>query len=82
MGGRDVLFCLRRAKGEMDALSAKHTNPLTAELAAWPISPKNRMRSGLRGRPWREVRWNGCAGIERLKNGTDPDAGFRVVGAS
>ncbi len=66
---RRVLFRLRRAKGDLDGLRAKHTKPLTAELTARPISPKDRMRSGLRRR--RGLSRNGWGRSEGPKNSTD-----------
>src|SRR5579884_907187 len=68
------VFWLRSTKREMDCLCAKHTHPSTAELTARPISPKDRVKSGLRS-CWRGLSRDGCGGGERQKNGTDPDAG-------
>src|SRR5713101_3831543 len=64
---RLVLFWLKRAKGEVDGLCAQQTNPSTAQVTAWPISPQDWVRSGL-GR-WLPQR---RGSFKRVRGGTGP----------
>jgi len=52
---RDIIFWFRRTFGESDGFCAKQTNPTAAYLTAFPISPKDWIRSelGRRLREWR-----------------------------
>jgi hypothetical protein len=60
-----LLFSLGRAKGEMDGLCPQQAHPLTAELTARPVPPKDRLKS----RCWRRLSWS--RGFDGPKNGTD-----------
>src|SRR5438067_10267043 len=78
---RHGLFWVKRTKEKVDRLCAKQTHPSTAKVRAWPISPKDRVRSR---RLWRGLSHrrasltrvsrglsrNGCGGLDGPTNGT------------